>query len=112
MLIFEVTATETNAARIAALATYHMGRDRDTGNDKPMPVAAFIKMAQNLGISLTDQQLRDMASKPPLSELIKNITDDEIVFRDGDNDTKDQMSVDQAQKTVDKMSKRAAKKGV
>lgn len=112
MLIFEVTTTaEKNLARLAALAMYHIGRERDTGSKEPMSVDAFIKMAKNLGISLTSAQLRDMVGKSPLNALIKNIEGDSIVFRDSDDSGMTAMSVDRARKTVDKMSRRAAKKG-
>lgn len=112
MLIREVASPELDAARLAALSSYIMGRNRDTNSSKPTPIETFIAMAQNMGISLSDQELRDLAQKPPLNGLVKNVTNHEVIFKgdQSDENTTDTMTVDQAKKTVDTMAKRASAK--
>lgn len=111
MLIREVAGADTEAARLAALSAYLIGRNRDTNNTSPTSIDSFVKMAHNMGISLSDQQLRDIAQKPPLNGFIKNVTDADVIFkRDGGAEEAPTMTVDKAKKTVDTMAKRAASK--
>lgn len=110
MRIDEV-AVDPTSQRLAALITFLNGRSEDTAAQKKISVDAFIKLAANMGISLTKQQLIAQAGQPPLNNLIANIQDDEIIFQ-GSEIANDTMTVDQARKTVDSMAKRAAKKGL
>jgi hypothetical protein len=78
-----------------------------------MPVSSFLDLANNMGISLTDDQLRNLIQQPPLSEIIANIEGDSdtgtITFK-GADEVAPNMSVDQARDTVNTMAKRAASK--
>lgn len=106
----------TNAGpdRLTALAKFLMGRAEDTNATKKININSFLNIASSLGINLTPSQLRDLSQQPPLNALIQNIDGDnqtgEVVFKGAQKDPT-QMPVDQANKTVSKMAKRAAAKG-
>ena len=108
MLITEVSVDPTSQ-RLAALTQFLLGRSEDTAAQKKISTDAFVKLAGNMGISLTKSQLIDMVQKPPLNNLIANVEDDEIIFKGADT-VPDTMTVDQARKTVDSMAKRATKR--
>lgn len=112
MRINEVSGTDTNAGRLAALAQFLIGRAKDEGATKKISTQTFLSLAQNMGISVSEDQLRDFAQQPPLNGLIANVENDEILFRGSDQVANTQMSVDQARAAVDSMAKRAAKKGI
>ena len=114
MLIQEFAGAAGQDSRLAALSKFLNNRAQDENVARKISVPAFLKLAQNLGIPMTADQLRDMALKPPLDGIIANVENDEVTFRGGDEEAEvsAQMSVDQAQKTVDSMAKRAAKKGI
>ena len=108
MLLKEVL--NPNSEKLVALSTYIADRATDTGSKRKVDINAFLQMAQNLGISLTADQLRDIAGQEPLSNIIANVTNDEVILKGaGEGDTvSDKMTVKQAQDTVEKMAKRAA----
>jgi hypothetical protein len=119
MLIREFSVdSDPDAERIAAMSQFLVGRARDTGARKTISTETFINLARAQGISLTAEQLKDMIQRPPLNNIISDVTGDndnsgEIVFRGADVGTgENAMTVDQAQATVDSMAKRAAKKGI
>ena len=117
MLIREFSTDSVDAQRIAALAKFLRGRAKDTDAVKPLSAETFIELAGNQGISLTVDQLKDMIQRPPLNNIIADVTGDnisaQIIFQGSDIGAGDQtMTVDQARDTVDRMAKRAAKKGI
>ena len=111
MLIREVT--NVNNQKLVALGEFLIGRAGDTGAQKSISIDAFVNMAQSMGVNISAEnnakQLRDLADQSPLNNIIVNITDDKIIFTGAGEDTQstDTMSVDQAEKTVEKMAKRA-----
>jgi hypothetical protein len=115
---FAVVGSGPDAERIAAMSQFLVGRAQDTGARRTISTETFINLARAQGISLTAEQLKDMIQRPPLNNIIADVTGDdnnsgEIVFRGADVGAgKDTMTVDQAQATVDNMAKRAAKKGI
>jgi len=112
MLIREVT--DVNQQKLVALGEFLIGRAGDTGAKKSISIGAFVNMAQSMGINISAEnnasQLRDLAEKPPLNNIIVNITDDEVIFAGANQSSGDTMTVDQAEKTVEKMAKRALPK--
>ena len=111
MYIFEVAGVrESVDGELEALVTFLLGRAGDTGADKKISIEAFLNLADELGISLSKSLLIQMSQKPPLSNLIKNIDDDEVIFKGGRNDDSTTMPVDKARDVVSKMAKRAMKK--
>lgn len=111
MLIREVT--DVNQEKLVALGEFLTGRADDTGAKKAVSIDAFVNMAQSLGINISAdnnaKQLRDLAEKPPLNNIIVNVTDDEVIFSGAGPETPsgDTMTVQQAQDTVEKMAKNA-----
>ena len=107
MRLREVTAGP-DADRLMALSQFLVSRAQDTDAQKKISVAAFVNLANNMGISLTRDNLMTTSQTPPLSNVIQTVTPTEVLFRGADQEqVTDTMTVDQAQKTVDSMAKRA-----
>lgn len=107
MLILEVV--DPNTEKLLALSQYILGRADDTAASKKINIESFLNLAHSMGVNITDSKLRDMATQPPLSNVIVNVTDNEVVFAGAGQDTQvtDTMTVTQAQDTVEKMAQRA-----
>lgn len=116
MLVREVSTPDQQVIRLTALAQFLLGRARDTGAQAQISTESFIRLAAAQGISLTINQLKELSTRPPLSNIIADVTGSEtdpglVIFR-GDDIAAGQetMTVDQARETVDSMARRAAKK--
>lgn len=94
---------------VAALSVFLLGRADDEGATKKISLNSFLKIAGDMGIALSKNQLISMSSQPPLDKIISNIEDDEVIFKGGKTTVPD-MPIDKARETVKKMAKRAAKK--
>jgi hypothetical protein len=105
MLIREV-AGDADVNKLAAVAQFLLGRAEDTDAAKTISTAAFIKLASNMGISITSDRLANLIQQPPLNNIIANIEGDTITFQGADV-VPVAMTVDQARQTVDTMAKRA-----
>jgi hypothetical protein len=105
MLICEV-AGDVDVTKLAALSQFLLGRAKDTDAAKTISTAAFIRLASNMGISITPDRLMDLIQQPPLNNIIANIEGDTITFQGADV-MPATMTVDQARQTVDSMAKRA-----
>jgi len=106
---FENPIQSTNSEELTALSQFLIGRADDEGSRKTISVDAFLKAANDMGISLTRSQLISQSQQEPLNNLIQNVNDDEVVFK-GSDEPEDTMTVDQARDTVDSMAKRATNK--
>jgi hypothetical protein len=107
MRLREVTDSP-DAQKLLALSQFLISRARDTNSQKKISVSAFINLAQNMGISLTPDTLTMMSQQAPLNSVIQTVTPTEILFRGAEQEqVSATMTVDQAQKTVDSMAKRA-----
>ena len=117
MLIREFAGAEAQAGRLAALAEFYSDRARDEGVEPRISRASFLQLAANMGISLSPSQLKNMIQRPPLQNLIADVTGDddridgpgEVVFKGGETVTgaDGEMTPDMARLTVDNMAKRA-----
>lgn len=88
------------------------GRITDTGTHKPYSLKSLLTTLSNQGITLSPYQFREMIKTPPLNNLIANVKGDDVIFK-GQTDVDDNSDVeapDATTDTLDKMSKRAAKK--
>lgn len=112
MIILEFDSDTVNYSKLVALGQFLLGRADDTAAQKKISVQSFIKLAHDLGISLTEDRLIELSQKPPLNGIIQNIANGEVIFKGSDAEVSDKMTVSQAQQTVDSMAKRAAKKGL
>jgi len=105
MRILEFTSRSDNpsAQQLVALAQYLLGRSDDEATQHTVPIDVFLSMAHNMGVNITDQQLRTLATQDPLKNIIQNVDADNIVLVGagitGDEGV-DTMTVDQAQDTV------------
>lgn len=105
MRINEVDSSNADsAAKVAALAEFLTGRAKDTDSKKQIDVDTFIKLANQQGANVTRESLIKIGEDSGMF----NVENDKLVFRGGET-TQTDMSVDQAQATVDKMAKRAMK---
>ena len=111
MKLREFTDTKSQAAKLAALGEFLVGRADDSASSKKISINSFINLAKDMGVSLTDSQLRAMISQPPLSNIITNVTDNEVMFKGSEQEVAG-MSVDQARNTVDSMAKTAMKRSL
>ena len=105
MRIREV-AGDVDVNKLAAVSQFLLGRAEDTDAAKTISTDAFIKLAANMGISITPDRLTDLIQQPPLNNIIANIEGDTITFQGADV-VPAAMTVDQARQTVDSMAKRA-----
>jgi hypothetical protein len=88
------------------------GRIIDTGTHKPYSLKSLLATLSSQGITLSPYQFREMVGTPPLSNIIANVKGDDVIFK-GQTDVDDNSDVeapDATTDTLDKMSKRAAKK--
>ena len=106
MIIREIDS-DSIEDQIAALSVFLLGRAEDEGATKTISVDAFIELASNMGISLSRAQLIDLATKPPLDNLIQAVDDTNVVFKGGPAEVNANMTVDKARETVKKMANRA-----
>jgi hypothetical protein len=94
--------------RLLGLAQFLAGRATDTAAKKQISQQAFVKLAQELGINVTDSNLADVVNQPPLSNLFEPLdpATGMITFKGGEKEVT-QMPVNKAQDIVAKMAKKA-----
>ena len=100
---FTERSDKPSAQQLTALAQYLVGRSEDANNDYTVPIKVFLSMAHNMGVNITDQQLRTLVMQPPLSNIISNVSDVDIILNGAGvtgDEGEDTMTVDQAQDTV------------
>lgn len=107
MRLWEFVDVETQ--KLYALSEFLLGRSKDTDTQKTISIPSFISLAKGMGLNINDRQLRDLATKAPLNDIIVNVTNDQVVFSGAGQTGKvtDKMTVSQAQDTVQKMASRA-----
>ena len=76
MKIFEVDSSMgmaplPNPAQLSGLVQFLNGRATDTSAKKEISQDAFIKLANDLDINITPQNLADVVSQEPLSNLLE-----------------------------------------
>jgi hypothetical protein len=111
MRITEVEADDT-ADRLMALAQFAVGRAEDTSAKMQMPVAAFIKRAQSMGIDINADTLQSLISQPPLNGIFNPMEPNatELTFKGGKEPGPVKMPVNQAQDIVAQAAQSALKK--
>jgi len=111
MRITEVEADNT-ADRLMALAQFAVGRAEDTSAKMQMPVQAFIKRAQSMGIDIDPDTLQSLVGQPPLNGIFNPMEPDatELTFKGNDQAGPVTMPVNQAQDIVAAAAQSALKK--
>ena len=103
ILEFTSRSDKPSAQQLTALAEYLLGRADDEATQHTVPIKVFLSMAHNMGVNITDQQLRTLATQDPLKNIISNVDADEIILVGAGvtgEEGADTMTVDQAQDTV------------
>ena len=109
MLIREVA--DHNTQRLAALSQFLLGRSQDETAKKQISQTAFIDLAKSLGVNVTAENLGDLISQEPLSNILEPLEPNSNVVRfKGDTESATGMSVDQARAVVDSNAKAAMKR--
>jgi hypothetical protein len=109
MLIREVA--DPNTQRLAALSQFLLGRSQDETAKKQISQTAFIDLAKSLGVNVTVDNLGDLISQEPLSNILEPLEPNSDVVRfKGDTEATTGMSVDQARAVVDSNAKAAMKR--
>lgn len=106
MKIMEVDAGRPD--RLLGLVKFLAGRATDTAAKKQISQQAFVKLAQELGINVTDSNLADIVNQPPLSNILEPLNPESnmITFKGGEQEIT-KMPVNKAQDIVAKMAKKA-----
>jgi hypothetical protein len=109
MRIREVADPDTQ--RLAALSQFLLGRSEDETAKKQISQTAFIDLAKSLGVNVTADNLGDLISQEPLSNILEPLEPNSNVVRfRGDTEAATGMSVDQARAVVDSNAKAAMKR--
>jgi hypothetical protein len=113
MLIREFAGDSSagNATQLLALTTFLKDRAEDENAQAQISQAAFIDLAQSLGVNVTAANLSDMIVQPPLSNVLEPLEPNSNVIRfKGNTEADTGMSVDQARAVVDSNAKAALKR--
>jgi len=109
MLIREVA--DPNTQRLAALSQFLLGRSKDETAKKQISQTAFVDLAKSLGVNVTQDNLGDLISQEPLSNILEPLEPNSGVVRfKGNTEAETGMSVDQAQAVVNSNAKAAMKR--
>jgi hypothetical protein len=109
MLIREVA--DHNTQRLAALSQFLLGRSKDETAKKQISQAAFVDLAKSLGVNVTVDNLGELISQEPLSNILEPLDPNSgIVQFKGDTEATTGMSVDQTRAVVDSNAKAAMKR--
>ena len=100
---------DVEAQKLYALSEFLLGSADDSNTQKTVSIPTFLGLAKDMGLNITDNELRNLAQKPPLKNIIVNVTDEEVIFAGAGQTTKvsDTMTVTNAQDVVKKMANRA-----
>jgi hypothetical protein len=109
MLIREVA--DPNTKKLAALSQFLLGRSQDETAKKQISQTAFIDLAKSLGVNVTPDNLGELISQEPLSNILEPLEPNSNVVRfKGNTEAATGMSVDQARAVVDSNAKAAMKR--
>jgi hypothetical protein len=115
MRIFEVDmgmAPTPNPAQLSGLVQFLNGRANDTNARKEISQDAFIKLANDLDINITAQNLADIVSQEPLSNLLEPMDPNTgVLMFKGTGQPDTAMPVNRAQDIVASAAKSAMNRG-
>jgi hypothetical protein len=100
-----------DSQKLLALTEFLSGRADDTTAKKEISQAAFIDLAKSLGVNVTTDNLGELISQEPLSNVLEPLEPNSDVVRfKGNTEAETGMSVDQARAVVDSNAKAALKR--
>jgi hypothetical protein len=114
MLIFEVENSESvDTDKLMALTQFLAGRASDTDSKKQISVPAFINLAKSIGININSDNIGDLISKEPLSNMLMPYDPSSNVIKYKGNEEPGDEPIDpnQSEQIVAANANRALKKG-
>lgn len=108
--LFEDSSSQELSLKLSSAINQIAGEVISQGSNTRMSLTALRNKLNDLGINLSEKQLRDMVDNPPLSNTIASIKGDGVTFIGQRKDTNDAVKPDQSTATLEKMAKRAEKK--
>lgn len=97
-----------DSQKLLALTKFLSGRADNTTAKKEISQAAFVDLAQSLGVSINPESLGELISQEPLSNVLEPMEPNSGVVRfKGNTEAETGMSVDQARAVVDTNAKAA-----
>ena len=112
MRLFEFADDDSLRVKLTGSISQLIGRIRDTNTEKSYSLKALLSRLADQGISLGEDQFKDMVKNEPLKNLIANVKGDKVIFK-GEEDSGDSDSAiepDDSTSTLKSMAKRASKK--
>ena len=113
MKIFEVAdPVNLDTGKLLALASFMQARANDTGAQAQVDKSTFLKLASNMGISLSNDQLVELSNQPPLNGVLLPVDPiaDIIKFKGDAPEAPAMPDPNQAQEIVANAAKSAMKK--
>jgi hypothetical protein len=99
---------EPDSQKLAALSQFLSDRADDQAAKKQISQDAFIDLAKNLNIPINKNNLAEIVSKPPLSNLLEPVEPNSDIIRfKGNTERTTGMTVDKAEDIVDANAKAA-----
>jgi hypothetical protein len=109
MRLFEFATPDSQ--KLLALSQFLLGRADDTTSKKEISQAAFMDLAQSLGVNVTEDNLAALVNSSPLNNVLEPIEPGSNIVRfKGNIPGGGGMTVDQARATVDANAKAAMKR--
>ena len=97
-----------DSQKLLALTKFLSGRADDTTAKKEISQAAFVDLAQSLGVSINPESLGELINQEPLSNVLEPLEPNSGVVRfKGNTEAETGMTVDQARAVVDTNAKAA-----
>jgi len=97
-----------DSQKLLALTKFLSGRADNTTAKKEISQAAFVDLAQSLGVSINPESLGELISQEPLSNVLEPMEPNSGVVRfKGNTEAETGMTVDQARAVVDTNAKAA-----
>ena len=81
MKIFEVTSPEIDTGKLFQLANFRANRAKDTASAPEVNKESFLKLASNMGINISNDQLVELINTAPLNGVFEPITRDDVVIK-------------------------------
>jgi hypothetical protein len=102
---------EPDSQKLAALSQFLSDRADDQAAKKQISQDAFIDLAKNLNIPINKNNLAEIVSKPPLSNLLEPVEPNSDIIRfKGNTERTTGMTVDKAEDIVDANAKAAMRR--
>jgi len=92
MLLREFIDNDPLRVKLIAVVSHIKARIEDTGADDTMRVESFLQLLRKHGVAIDKTDLRDLVEKPPLSNIVGSIDDNNIRFSENGEDTFDDLT--------------------